>query len=183
MNEDLGRRELFRVAAGTVVAAAALRAQTAHKFFTDQEFAMVEELTDILIPADEKSPGAKEARVAEFLDGQLAEAFDDEERQKMRSGVALVNPLAKKLNGIGFMEGTRKQREAVVLSMAQNEKDGKAPEELFFRLLKGAVVPVYYTSKIGIHTDMDYKGNVYQTGEYAGELPSGPALVADHGTK
>jgi hypothetical protein len=67
--------------------------------------------------------------------------------------------------------------------MAQNEKEPKAPEELFFRLIKNATVQVYYTSKIGIHTDMDYKGNVYQTGVYAGELPSGPALADYHGTK
>jgi hypothetical protein len=183
MSSDLGRRELFRVAAGTAVAATALRAQGSHKFFTDPEFAMVEEISDILIPTDEKSPGAKEAKVAEYLDGQLAEAFDDEERQKMRQGLAVVDPLAQKINNAGFMQGTRKQREAVVLQMAQNEKEPKAPEELFFRLIKNATAQVYYTSKIGIHTDMDYKGNVYQTGEYAGELPSGPALADYHGTK
>jgi hypothetical protein len=26
----------------------------------------------------------------------------------------------------------------------------------------------YYTSKIGIHADQEYKGNVYQPGEFAG---------------
>jgi len=26
----------------------------------------------------------------------------------------------------------------------------------------------YYTSKIGIHADQEYKGNVYQQGEFAG---------------
>ena len=36
------------------------------------------------------------------------------------------------------------------------------------RQLKGATVAAYYTSKIGIHVDQHYKGNVYQPGEYAG---------------
>ncbi len=43
-------------------------------------------------------------------------------------------------------------------------------------MLKSATIHAYYTSKIGIHDDLDYKGNVFQRGEYAGYLPSGPAL-------
>ena len=42
----------------------------------------------------------------------------------------------------------------------------------FYRNLKGATVRAYYTSDIGIHKDQHYKGNVYQTGEYAGFDPS-----------
>ena len=35
----------------------------------------------------------------------------------------------------------------------------KTPEEVFFGELKAATVQAYYTSKIGIHQDMEYKGN------------------------
>ena len=35
-----------------------------------------------------------------------------------------------------------------------------------------AAAQAYYESKIGIHTDQHYKGNVYQTGEYAGFDPT-----------
>ena len=34
--------------------------------------------------------------------------------------------------------------------------------------LKRATVTSYYTSKVGIQVDQEYKGNVYQPGEYAG---------------
>jgi hypothetical protein len=34
------------------------------------------------------------------------------------------------------------------------------PEELFFRELKSRTARAYYTSEIGIKTEMEYKGNV-----------------------
>jgi sugar phosphate isomerase/epimerase len=41
----------------------------------------------------------------------------------------------------------------------------------FFEKLKNATVRGYYSSKIGIHDDMDYQGNSLQQGEYSGFLP------------
>ena len=182
MAEDLKRREILKFTAGTILAARVAIAQE-HKFFTADEFTMVDEISDILIPTDEKSPGAKAAKVADFIDAQLAEAFEDEDRQKWRTGLAAVDKLSKKLNNVGFVQGTQPQREAVVLRMAQNEKSPKAPEEIFFSEIKGATIMAYYTSSIGIHNDMDYKGNVLQTKEYAGILPVGPALGETAGSK
>ena len=175
MSNELKRRELFKFAAGSAVAASALRAQSPHKFFTPDEFQIVDAFTEILIPADQNSGGAHAAKVAEFLDQGLAEAFEDDFRQKTRAGIALIDKLSTNLNGVGFLEATPKQRLAVVTAMSANEKEPKTPEELFFREIKGAAGRAYYTSKIGIE-ELDYKGNVVQMREYAGELPVGPAL-------
>src|SRR5206468_3070375 len=51
---------------------------------------------------------------------------------------------------------------------AAGEQDAKTAPERFFRELKGWTARGYYTSKIGIHLDQEYKGNVYQRGEFAG---------------
>ena len=58
------------------------------------------------------------------------------------------------------MEATPEQRIAVLTRMAKNEMKPKTPEEIFFRELKHATAHAYYTSKIGIHQEMEYKGNV-----------------------
>src|SRR2546421_366119 len=52
--------------------------------------------------------------------------------------------------------------------MAAGEADPKTAPERFFGELKGWTARGYYTSKIGIHLDQEYKGNVYQRGEFAG---------------
>jgi hypothetical protein len=176
VNYDLKRRELLKLGAVSVVAATVGRAQTPHRFFTPEEWAITDEFAEILIPVDSVSPGARAAKVTDYIDMRLADGFDDDDRKEWRAGLALVDQLSHKLNNTAFVKGTPKQREAVVLAMAENEKEPKSPEELFFRTIKGHTARAYYSSKIGIHEDMDYKGNVFQLGDYAGTLPPGPAL-------
>ncbi|PYO85260.1 MAG: hypothetical protein DMD65_01300 [Gemmatimonadetes bacterium] len=60
------------------------------------------------------------------------------------------------------------QRIAVLSRMAAGEAAPKTPLEHFFKELKRGAVRAYYTSKIGIHVDQEYQGNVYQRGEFAG---------------
>jgi Gluconate 2-dehydrogenase subunit 3 len=52
--------------------------------------------------------------------------------------------------------------------MAAGESDPRSAPEDFFIELKRSTVTAYYTSKIGIHTDQEYKGKVYLPGDHAG---------------
>ena len=47
-------------------------------------------------------------------------------------------------------------------AMAAHEEQPIAELELFFRRLKGMTIDGYYTSRIGIHQDLRYKGNTPQ---------------------
>jgi hypothetical protein len=172
--EGHSRRDLIRIAAGAVVAVPAIAqdaapqaAAAAPSFFTPMEFQMVDQLTEIIIPADDHSPGARAAKVAAYLDKSLAESFDSEPRQKFREGLKTVDSLSRELHRKTFLESTPEQRVAVVAHMARNEKSPKKPDEHFFVELKASTAFAYYTSSIGIHQEMEYKGNTMQT-EYAG---------------
>ena len=173
------RREMLAATAATAAALAAPlaapeAAQAAEaatvvpKFFTASEFALLEELAELIIPADAQSPGARVAGVATYIDFRLAESLDTDQQAKWHSGLAAVETLSQELHGKAFLQGTPEQRLAVLTKMAAGEKDPKTPAEHFFQQLKGWTVRAYYTSKVGIHADQQYKGNVYQRGEYAG---------------
>jgi hypothetical protein len=138
------------------------------QFFTPAEFALVDELSDMIIPTDPQSGGARAAGVAAYIDTRLAESFEPEPKTRWRAGLKAVEALARELHGKAFLESTPEQRIAVLTRMAANESDPKTPAEQFFREIKGSTIRAYYTSKIGIHDDQRYKGNVYQTGDYAG---------------
>jgi hypothetical protein len=163
------RRDMLKATAGTVVAISGVldAAQAKPLFFTPADYALVDELTEIIIPADDHSPGARAARVASYIDARLAESFDQELQTLWRDGLKLVESLARELNGVGFMDGTPTQREAVLTRMSAHESDPTPPEELFFRELKERTVHAYYSSKIGIHQEMEYKGNTLLT-EFVG---------------
>ena len=167
---DLGRRELIKLGAAATLAASLgggepLAAQApaiaGRTFFTAEELALVDELSEMIIPADEHSPGARAARVAAYIDSRLAEAWDDQERIDWREGLKRVDQLSRDAGGRPFIQSSADQRLAVLTRMAQNEKEPRQPEELFFGKLKSRVVQAYYTSEIGIKQEMEYKGNSY----------------------
>ena len=57
------------------------------------------------------------------------------------------------------MASSPDQRLAVVTKMAANERAPQTDAERFFVTLKAATINAYYTSKIGIQQEMEYKGN------------------------
>jgi hypothetical protein len=153
---DLTRRELIKLGAAVTLSAslgvtadlsAQTPASTAPAFFTAQEFAVLDELSELIIPTDDHSPGAKAAKVAALIDSQLAEAFDQKDRTTWRDGLKpfLGLPAADRL--------------ALLTRIAANETKPQTPDEQFFVELKHRVVHAYYTSEIGLKREMEYKGN------------------------
>ncbi len=173
--ESLSRREMIAATAAALVtpllpggAAAPPAGGVPGKFLTAAEYALLDELTELIIPVDDHSPGARAAGVAGYIDGRLAESLEPDWQARWRSGLQAVEALSRELNGKAFLEATAERRVAVLTRMAAGEQDPKTAPERFFRELKGRTAHAYYTSKIGIHLDQEYKGNVYQRGEFAG---------------
>jgi hypothetical protein len=178
---DLGRRDLIKLGAAATLAAsfgaggtlaaqlptAATPLAATQAFFTPEELALVDELSELIIPTDEHSPGARAARVAAYIDSRLAEAWEEQDRIDWREGLKRIDQLSREASGTPFMQSSADQRLAVLTRIAQNEKGPRQPEELFFAKLKSRVVNAYYTSEIGIKQEMEYKGNSYLT-EFVG---------------
>jgi hypothetical protein len=176
-SEGVSRREMMKLAAGAMIVPALpqTRRRSARKapgqglrFFTREELAMVDELTEMIIPADDHSPGARAAKVAQYIDQLLAETWEAELKQQWREGLKLIDALARELHGQPFMQATPQQRLVVLESLAQKETNPQKPEEKFFVELKMRTARGYYTSKIGLHNELEYKGNTYLR-EFLGE--------------
>jgi hypothetical protein len=167
-DNDLTRRDVLKLgaaaaAAGVLSTSTPLGAQTAATatFFTPAELKLVDELSEMIIPADDHSPGARAAKVAAYIDARLAEAFDEADRTRWREGLKRIDDLSRTASGKTFLEATPDQRVALLTQVSKNEATPKLPEEVFFKDLKSRVVFAYYTSDIGIHRDIDYKGNTF----------------------
>ena len=173
---SLTRRELLAATAAAVVVpwlsprflASLSPIALSARVFTPAEFALVDELSEMIIPTDAHSPGARAARVAGEIDRRLADSLDAKRQAAWRTGLKAVDELSREMVGVAFLKATPPQRLAVLTRMAAGETDPKTPAERFFRTIKDATAGAYYTSKIGIHQDQNYKGNVYQPGDYAG---------------
>jgi len=171
----ISRREMLHAtAAGAAAMALPLKvaptpsATPPPKFFTPAEFVLVDEMSDMIIPTDQQSGGARAAGVAGYIDARLAESFEPEPPQRWRAGIQAVEALSREMSGKPFMDSTPEQRLALLTRIAAAESDPKTDAEKFFREIKSSTIHAYYTSKVGIHDDQQYKGNVIQPGEYAG---------------
>jgi hypothetical protein len=176
---EITRRALIKAgavaAAGTVarpeLSAFALPAD-GPRVLTRAQYAVLDELTEILIPADAQSGGSRAAGVAAYIDAMLAEEFDAALKASFIAGLDGVEKAARGQHGRGFVELDSAAREAIVTAMASGEADPKTEEHRFFVELKRRTVKGYYTSRIGIHDDLQYKGNTMQE-EYSGVDVSG----------
>ncbi len=157
----LNRRDLLKSLTATAVVLQLPAAEpNAPLFFTKDEFALLDVLTEMIVPTDDHSPGAHEAGVAAYIDKTVAEAFDPDEKKSWRKGLAAVNQLSASMNDKPFLKATKQQRLATLTKMAMAEENPKTEGERFFTQLKQTTAFVYYTSKIGIHQETEYKGNV-----------------------
>jgi hypothetical protein len=120
-------------------------------FLTQAEADLASRLMEIIIPADENSPGAKQARTAAFADLMLSTGSEGE-RKRWRRGLELFR-----------VEAARTSPEAVVAKAAEEEENPRSDLGRFFISLKRMTVDGYYTSEVGIHRDLKYQGNDHLT--------------------
>jgi hypothetical protein len=185
----MGRREMLQrvgtipVAAGLALSAARLQAAQEHvhrsaasaslgkayvpKFFTPHEWATVRLLTDIVIPADERSGGATDALVPEFidfiLDDPLAEPREREaQKTQVRGGLAWLDRECRARFSKPFADCASDERTAVVDDVAWPEKarPEMLPGAAFFTLFRDLVASGFWSSRMGVE-DLQYTGNTF----------------------
>jgi hypothetical protein len=132
---------------------------SATRFFTPAQRTLVEELSETIIPADSHSGGAKAAKVVDYIEQKLRESTDDNRKSTWREGLRLVDLMSQHYHGKSFVDSSSDERIAILTVLSDNDQMTDLPEVRFFRELKHLTVRGYYTSKIGIHDEMEYKGN------------------------
>ena len=130
------------------------------KFFTEEENKTVVEMSERIIPADESSPGARAAGVSQYIDLIVSESGETTQKT-WRDGLAAINKMSRDRTGVPFAAATVAQQSELLKEISKNEKSPQTVEERFFRTIKNATVDGYYTSEIGIHKELHYKGNSY----------------------
>lgn len=133
--------------------------KSAARFFTPAQHALLEELSETIIPADGHSGGAKAAKVVDYIDQVFRESVDDSQKALWREGLRLIDVMSQHYHGKSFVDASSDERIAVLTVLSDNDHMTDLPEVRFFRELKGLTVRGYYTSKIGIHDELEYKGN------------------------
>lgn len=151
------------------------------KFFNAQEALAMDAIAARLIPADELGPGAKEAGVTQFVDGQLAGAWGAGEQfyrqgpfeagtpeqgyqlsftpaEMFRRGLAALDAAARKQDGKPYAELDAQRQDAWLHDMQAGKPDfSPLPSAVFFQALLDATIE-------GFFSDPLYGGNIDMVG-------------------
>jgi hypothetical protein len=123
-------------------------------------FATLEAFVEAIIPADDRSPGAKEARVADYIDLLLSES-DDAVALQWMGGLAALDDEARTGFRAPFARLNAKEIDTLLAHISAKELEPETPLEHFFVMTKHAAIRGYYSSEIGIHRELRYKGNQF----------------------
>ncbi len=138
--------------------------QSALKTLNPHQNSTVTTIAEIIIPQT-NTPGAKAARVNEFIDLILTEWYDEEEKSTFLTGLADVDSRTRDLYGKDFVECGEKQQVEVLQALDDEVAAGRAepdvrrrrnrpPEKNFFFMMKQLTLVGYYTSQIGFEQEL-----------------------------
>jgi len=137
------------------------------KALNPHQDATVTTIAELIIPQT-TTPGAKAAKVNEFIDLILADWYDDATTARFLAGLADVDQRSQKLFGKDFVDSTPAQQnqllkvlddEATVARKQQaadeaaSRKHALAPLN-FFGMMKKLTVLGYYTSQVGFEVEL-----------------------------
>ncbi|MEW5977322.1 MAG: gluconate 2-dehydrogenase subunit 3 family protein [Acidobacteriota bacterium] len=134
------------------------------RFFKPHEFETVEFLSETIIPTDDQ-PGAREARVAHFIDFLVYSAaeFQPSLQSDWLSGLKELDRLSQSRFEMPFRKASSTQREQLLLEMSLPERDPTQTHSgySFFKLAKDLTVEAFYTSRVGLIEVLGYQGLSY----------------------
>lgn len=130
----------------------------AEKFFTQQELTTISILGDIIIPRDDVSGSASDAKVPDFIEFIVKDMPDHQ--TPMRGGLRWLDIQCLKRYEKPFAVCNHDQQMEMVDQIAwpKKAKPGMAPGVAFFTLLRNLTATGFYTSEIGMK-DVGYLGN------------------------
>lgn len=137
----------------------AAKKKTEPNFFTKEEMATITILSNIIIPKDDISGSATDAKVPEFIEFIVKDM--PSHQTPLRGGLRWLDLHCLKLYNKTFASCNSKEQIEVLDSIAYPEKAKKelAQGVAFFNRMRDLVTTGFYTSEIGVR-DLDYKGNV-----------------------
>jgi len=128
-------------------------------FFTPQEMATITILGDIIIPKDDVSGSASDAKVPDFIEFIVKDM--PEHQVPMRGGLRWLDMQCFKRYNKSFADCNRQQQMEMTDAIAWPEKalPEMKPGVAFFNLMRNLTATGFYTSEIG-GKDVGYMGNV-----------------------
>jgi hypothetical protein len=177
----MNRREALSTVAiimgGTVIGSEAFltgcKASTKTVSFSKDDIAFLNEVAETILPAT-NTPGAKEAKVGEFMTVMVNDCYEEDNQIIFMEGMkALQFKDAKAKIGKSFMEASAEERHQLLVTLDaeakeyQKNKKADSPTH-YFSMIKELTLTGFFTSEVGATKVLRY---VATPGRFDGSAP------------
>jgi hypothetical protein len=140
--------------------------------FTNDDISWLDEVADTILPAT-KTPGAKAAKVGQFMTVMVNDCYDANDQKVFHEGMGKLDDFSKKTYNDSFIKITPQQRHDLLVKLDNEQKDymknkKKEDPSHYFRMMKELTLLGYFTSEIGCTQARRY---VETPGRYDGCVP------------
>lgn len=140
--------------------------------FSSDDIAYLDEIAETILPAT-NIPGAKAARVGEFMTVMVTDCYNEKEQDTFYNGMKKINELSKKQFDNSFINITPQQKYTLLTQLDKEQKEfmkNKKENETshYFRMMKELTLLGYFTSEIGCTKAKRY---VPVPGKFVGCIP------------
>lgn len=120
------------------------------QFFSANEFALLEDVIDVILPKT-KTPGGKAAQVPAFIDLVVKDCMNKDDQARIKKG---LNDL-KNSNEKSFLKLDGKEKTSILKSIDEKAFKDDA-ESAWLRIVKRLALIGYFTSREGMTKALDY---------------------------
>jgi hypothetical protein len=176
----INRREaLSRVAiimGGTILGADAfasgIRISTTGITLTKMDIAFLNEVAETILPAT-KTPGAKAAKVGEFMQIMVNDCYETKDQTIFMEGIKKLEAACKQMNGKTFMLSTPAQRTSLLVALDKEAKEYQKTKKWeepkhYFSMMKELTLTGFFTSEVGATKALRH---VAVPGKFIGSYP------------
>ncbi len=140
--------------------------------FSKEDIAFLNEVAETILPATD-TPGAKEAKVGEFMQVMVTDCYDEQNQGIFMQGIKSLQEHAKIKMNKSFMEATPAERHDLLVALdaeAAKYQKNKKPEDPkhYFTMMKELTLTGFFTSEVGATKALRY---VAVPGKYQGSVP------------
>lgn len=140
--------------------------------FDKKQVRLLNEIADTIIP-DTNTPGAKAAKVGQFMAVIVSDCYEPDEQKRFMEGLVTLQAASEKANGGTFQKSTPAQRTALLNALDKEQLDYQKRKKSgepnhYFRVIKDLVLWGYFSSEIGATQALRYVEipGRYETIEY-----------------
>ncbi len=140
--------------------------------FKQSDIALFDEISETILPAT-SSPGAKAAKVGEFMSMMVLDCYDETDQKIFTTGVLTLQDAFNKQYNTSFIKGTVDQRTAFLNALDKEQKNYQATKKKddrshYFRMMKELTLLGFFTSEVGATKALRY---VEVPGRFDGSAP------------